>query len=513
MKHGVSPSKKGPFDIVVRKIRQLTHAFAPETRIKKINALNQQVLKLEHTNTQLNNRVADLEKRRLALLKRIDGLEEKRQELVDNYNEVRRRQHSPLWSRHLKKTFDFALFSIEEIADGEVSLCVAHDTYSLQAAELFKEKFGARILYDAVEVPNYQDRSIAAQKGYAANIHAADFVRTAEYELIRKADSLISVSEGLAQVVEEQTGAKRPTVVRNCRFFETAEDCSSIREDAKCTAEDKVVLFLNTINYGDGLDQAIEALKELPETIKFVFLGGVQKLEGGKNLNVELRKAGLFDRCAFVEAREPHELIQYISGADIMAIMRRPTNLNNEISLPNRVFEAISAEIPLVVPDLRDIGKIVSDHDIGEVYAARDPFDMVRKIKEALDTDRHGELKKSLIKAKETLCWEKEQVSFLQAVNMALQGSQSTKGRTVILACKGLERNDRIFRMSKTLLENGHDVHVVCLELPKDELFHAEVGYHKFVQPEAQKIEEDRQEKVPSLNDQSSLLNDEQVKF
>lgn len=486
MKQSVNPSKKGIFGAALRKVMQLLAALTPETRMKKINALNQKVQKLEHTNTQLNNKVADLEKRRHALLKRIDGLEEKRKELVENYNEIRRRQHSPLWSRHLKKTFDFAQFSIDEISKGKVSLCLAHDTYSLQAALLFKEKYGARILYDAVEVPNYQDRSIAARKGYAENTYAADFIREAEYELIRKADSLISVSDGLAQVVEQQTGAKLPSVVRNCRFFETIETNLSIREDAKCADGDKVVLFLNTINYGDGLDEAIEALKELPDTIKFVFLGGVQKLEGGKNLNVELRKAGLFDRCAFVEAREPHALIQYISGADIMAIMRRPTNLNNEISLPNRVFEAISAEVPLVVPDLRDIGKIVSVHDIGEVYAARDPFDMVQKITDALETKRFIELKKSLNRAKETLCWEKEQASFIGAVDMALE-AEAPKGRTLILACKGLERNDRIFRMSKSLLENGHDVHVVCLELPKEELFHSEVTYHKYVPLEVKK--------------------------
>ncbi|WP_169567992.1 glycosyltransferase family 4 protein [Sneathiella limimaris] len=456
----------------------------PEAHEKISRHIQQVKFQLRKTNKALLERLADLEKKRLALLKRIGELEERRDTVVANYNELRKNRNYALWLRHLKKTFDFAQFAYEDITDGPVRLCLAHDTYSLQAAELFRKKYGARVLYDAVEVPNYRDRSLAAQKGYATNIYAADFIMSTEYELIRRADSLISISDGLADVVAEQTGAARPTVVRNCRYTQPFKSSNSIRKDVGCKKDDKVVLFLNTINYGDGFEETMEALKELPDYIRFVFLGGVQRLEGGKDINVELRKIGLFERCTFIEAREPKELIRYISGADIMAIVRRPSNLNNEISLPNRVFEAISASVPLVAPNLRDIGKIVADYDIGEVYEATDPGDMAEKILFSLEKRRQKQLEKSLKKANKLLCWEEEEKQFLAAVQTAMAESGPQQGKTVILACKGLERNDRIFRMSKTLVENGHDVHVACLELPKEELFHAKVQYHKYRDPE-----------------------------
>ena len=66
-------------------------------------------------------------------------------------------------------------------------------------------------------------------------------------------------------------------------------------------------------------------------------------------------------------------LTEYIKTADLGIISRLNNHLNHELSLPNRVFEFINANLPIVSSKLPDLSKFILNQKIGYVFDINKP--------------------------------------------------------------------------------------------------------------------------------------------
>ncbi len=384
----------------------------------------------------------------------------------------------PLWQRHVRKVFDFSDFCVRQLKDDDIGLCVAHDTYALEAAFCLQEQKGFPVLYDAVEVPDYRNRSEGAREGFREQHRGAAMMLEHELGLIRHASAITAISPGLADVVANELGVDRPFVLRNCRRYQDEPQTAGIRDLCKAGPDDRLVLNLNNVSPGDGLQYTLRAIAMLPENVKFVFLGQVMRTDDGRNLEDVVDEFGVADRVIKLDYFDPMDLIGAIHGADATIIGRRPSNPNNVISLPNRIFESAMARVPLAVSNAPEIESIVRAHDLGVVFDPSDPDDIAARLKEILDPEKNRQYRANADRAvRETLNWEKEQAQFIAAIEKSLGGATRPRGRTVLIADKRLERNDRVFRMCGTLLELDHEVTVCAAERPMLELTHDRVDY------------------------------------
>jgi glycosyltransferase involved in cell wall biosynthesis len=62
-----------------------------------------------------------------------------------------------------------------------------------------------------------------------------------------------------------------------------------------------------------------------------------------------------------LDAVPPDEVVTWISTADVEAVPRPGVDLNVRLSTPNKLFESLSAGVPLVVSDLPGMRGIVVD--------------------------------------------------------------------------------------------------------------------------------------------------------
>lgn len=217
-------------------------------------------------------------------------------------------------------------------------------------------------------------RWMAAQLGY-------------EKEFAPYADAVITVSEGLADLLRKEHGlAERPTVVLNAPADDQAPPEAGAVPDlrALCGLGPDVPLLVYTGGVAPvrGVDIMIEALPELPD----VHVALVVNRPAGQYMD------GLLARAAKLGARGrvhplpyvPYwQVVRFVSTADA-GVHPMHHWLNHEIALPNKYFEYAQARLPIIVSDVRAMAEMTRKLGNGEVFQAQDIEDYIRAVRAVL---------------------------------------------------------------------------------------------------------------------------------
>ena len=85
-------------------------------------------------------------------------------------------------------------------------------------------------------------------------------------------------------------------------------------------------------------------------------------------------------------------------------------------SLPNKFFEAIQSETPLVINQYPEMVQIMDHYKFG-LHVDTSDIDQVINALEKMrgDTDFYNECKKNIAVAKKELCWENEKKELMRA--------------------------------------------------------------------------------------------------
>ncbi len=78
--------------------------------------------------------------------------------------------------------------------------------------------------------------------------------------------------------------------------------------------------------------------------------------------------------------------------------------VNHRLALPNKLFLAARAGVPVVATDVQELSRVVRAHGIGTLYRPGDAADLVRAVREAVD--RWPELVAAVRRARPALSWE-----------------------------------------------------------------------------------------------------------
>ena len=142
------------------------------------------------------------------------------------------------------------------------------------------------------------------------------------------------------------------------------------------------------------------------ENCNLVVLGtGVFKTKYEK-IAVEL---GIEKRIHFLGNIEQSELINYTAGADIGVSLIENISKSYYYALPNKLFEYIMANIPVLISDLPQMKKIVEDYYVGRVASLESENDLENVLSEMLsDKEKIENYKSNTVSASAELNWQKE---------------------------------------------------------------------------------------------------------
>jgi len=220
-----------------------------------------------------------------------------------------------------------------------------------------------------------------------------------------KLDKIYTVNESIAEKYSEKYG-KKIRVVRNVSRKYSPEKRLSKAE--LNIPENKKLLIIQGagINIDRGVEEAVEAM-QFTENLFLMIVGDGDVVPQLKMYVVEYN---LGDKVQFYGKRPFNELMQYTAHADLGLTLDKDTNLNYRFSLPNKVFDYIHAQTPVISSDLPEIRKIIDGYHVGGFIPSHSPKELGTFFMQLFeDESKISEWKENCRKAAEILCWEHEE--------------------------------------------------------------------------------------------------------
>lgn len=215
----------------------------------------------------------------------------------------------------------------------------------------------------------------------------------------------ITVNNSIADLYLEKYG-KRPYVVRNVPSVN--KDLIFAQSRSIVLNTDKpIVIMQGAINIDRGAEELIQSMQFVDNAVLYI-IGNGDVVEKLKTMIVEL---GLSNIVNLIPAMPYPELIEYTKQASIGVSLEKNTNLNYAYCLPNKLFDYIQNQVPVLVSNMVEMERIVTTYKVGETISSHDPKQIAMKINAMLaDKEKLQLYKQNCRIAADQLCWENEEI-------------------------------------------------------------------------------------------------------
>lgn len=277
------------------------------------------------------------------------------------------------------------------------------DIYYLHSYEYFLaikkkiKKNQAKLVYDAHDFYT----KINPDKPFLGSNLIKTFQKRIERSLIRNADLMFTVSEGLKKLYTDEYNTS-PIVIRNAH-------CSDIDIPNKTTIKtyfglnqsDLITVIIGNKKEGQALDQIIKAFWECTSNNNYlVFIGG-----GYCTLKESLSSKDQ-ERILFLSRLKPTEIVSVASEANFGILPYFALTNNYRYALPNGFFQMIAAQLPIIFSkDLEEINALNKIEHFGLATDFNDPTQLKKDLKNFFENFS----KKDALSAKQNLTWENEE--------------------------------------------------------------------------------------------------------
>jgi glycosyltransferase involved in cell wall biosynthesis len=285
------------------------------------------------------------------------------------------------WRRLLPEIEDYELAFGPVIDELAPDLIHAHDVHMIGLAERAVARArlkgrNVKWVYDAHEyVPG-----LARYSG-----RLLDAYSDLEAEYIRSADRVITVSEPIAEKLQEAFDLpRRPAVVMNIPVVGPvdARDAPSVRVAAGVEEGVPLLVYSGGMDRTRGVHTLVRALPLLPDVHVALVAKGTSNYI--KSLEALAEESRCRDRLHVVPFVAPDQVVAYLSSAT--AGVHTLTHYgNHEVALPNKFFEYLHARLPIAVSDVRAMAELTAELGVGEVFTAEDPESLAQAVSKILD--------------------------------------------------------------------------------------------------------------------------------
>ena len=241
---------------------------------------------------------------------------------------------------------------------------------------------------------------------------------TIEKFIVPKLKLAITVNESLAKIYTEKY--KIPFfAIRNVPFLTDKNYNSTTKNKAKLTLPFKyILLYQGSLNIGRGIEKLILSLKYLDNSFGILIIGSGNIEQKLHNL---VKKENLDDRVYFLGKINLEDLPFYTRQAHFGFSLEESMGLNYYYALPNKLFDYIHAEVPVICSALPEMKNIVDKYEIGLSVNIHDEKHLADIISFAINnTEQYNKWKINCIKAKNELCWEKEKEKLKEVINLLI---------------------------------------------------------------------------------------------
>lgn len=282
-----------------------------------------------------------------------------------------------------------------------------NDLNALPIGWLIKTVFNRRVklVYDSHEyaindVP-YEPKWVIKVKYYL------------EKFFIRKADRVICVSDSIANEYVKLYKINKPYLVLNAPSYQSIDKRNIFRESLGISADQRIFLYQGGLSTGRGIEILLDTFKSMTENNSacIVFMGY------GPLEQEIIEVAAKYSNVHFHKAVAPAVLLDYTCSADFGISTIEDSCLSYRYCLPNKMFEYIMAELPVIVSNLYEMKRLVESNQIGVVAQENSQQGLTDAIAKAVLLDK-DQLRENLQKVKKIYNWEAQET----VINQVYEG-------------------------------------------------------------------------------------------
>ncbi len=289
----------------------------------------------------------------------------------------------PIYTNPAKSLMDYNLVFGPIIEELKPDIIHAHDFHMIGVAvdaarHLRSSGHSTKVLYDAHELVRGLSYPASTIKIWADE----------ESRFIKEVDGVVGVSPIQIDELQNVYGLPtRPTLVLNAPLKAIAEKPSNrletprtVRDDVNCTGP--LLVYHGNIALDRGINTLVESLSLLNSDIHVAI---VAPKEGDykRTLQELVVKLELQDRVHFLPFVAPEKLTSYLSTGDLAVIPYLKTG-NNDVALPNKLFESLQAGLPIVASDMSALSSFIAEHGVGISFSHGSPESLASAVESAL---------------------------------------------------------------------------------------------------------------------------------
>ncbi len=305
----------------------------------------------------------------------------------------------------LLKLKSYLVYIVKVVSCGKkFDIIHCHDLNTLPVGFIIKKFFNkkVKVVYDAHEHETEIQGLVGAKK---------TFLKIIEKFLIKYADKVITVSNAIAEDYIRLYNIPKPALVLNTPIYQKIDKKDIFRRELGIDKDQTIFLYQGGFSTGRGIEILLETFQNmqkekgsdtLPLCIVFMGYGPLE--------NLVKHAAKEYENIYFYPAVTPEVLLNYTSSADFGIIFYENSCLNHDYCSPNKMFEYLMADIPVIASNLYEMKKLVQSNNIGIIAEEN----TVKSLKEAIVKSTildQNELRKNIQIIKKIYNWgEQEKV-------------------------------------------------------------------------------------------------------
>jgi glycosyltransferase involved in cell wall biosynthesis len=288
----------------------------------------------------------------------------------------------------------------------KASIIFAEDIYTLPFVVIFGKLKRAKIYYDSRELFGHL-------AGLKDKKFKQAFWKWTEKFFIGKADYVIVTGPMDGEFLKKEYRLKNIILLRNLpRFYKPALKLD-LHSHLQIDKNKKIILYQGVLLEGRGIEKVFAVLSELPDHV-FVIVGGGEYEQHYQKLAEQMN---LTDQVFFLGKLTQEDLPQVTASVDIGISLIENLSTSYYYALPNKLFEYIMAEVPVIVSNLPQMKEIVTKYDVGYAVEFESKDELANAIKKLTGDSKLSESKKQNCQiASQELNWEKEVTNLLQTL-------------------------------------------------------------------------------------------------
>jgi glycosyltransferase involved in cell wall biosynthesis len=285
------------------------------------------------------------------------------------------------------------------------SIIFSEDIYTLPFAVIFGKLIRAKIFYDSRELFGYlaglKDKKLKQL-----------FWKWTEKVFIKKVDHVMVTGPMDGEFLKKEYGINNLILLRNLPRYYKTEFKLDLHSHLRIQKSKKIILYQGVLLKGRGIEKVFSVLNELPDHV-FVIAGGGEYEEYYQKLAAEMK---LTDRVCFFGKLTQEELPKITASADVGVALIENLSTSYYYALPNKLFEYIMADVPVIVSNLPQMKEIIDKYDVGYFVEFENKDELISSIKKLTEDESLYESKKENCRiASQELNWEKEVTNLLQS--------------------------------------------------------------------------------------------------